>query len=181
MLGNGWMACRAARASANMLTALSTMASGRRGSGKRFTCCCALEQRWEAQLKGIRVSRRSRSAAAAVMCMQACSTCALPLPFTQCMRTKLQQLACAHGMSPLCPAPMLVTCRHGRGKFSAGAYKYEGEWRNDKQHGSGACQTDAGDKYVGGCCCGGMVYLVGTLQLEACCRSCMGATVFIRS
>lgn len=52
--------------------------------------------------------------------------------------------------------------RHGRGKFSAGSYKYEGEWREDRQHGSGVCQTDAGDKYV------------GAFQLERGRRGCAG-------
>lgn len=50
----------------------------------------------------------------------------------------------AHASLPVCPAR-----RHGRGKFAAAAYRYDGEWRDDKQHGAGACQTEAGDKYVG--------------------------------
>jgi hypothetical protein len=44
-----------------------------------------------------------------------------------------------------------VACarRHGRGKFAFNRYRYEGGWQEDRQHGAGACQTEAGDKYVG--------------------------------
>lgn len=40
-------------------------------------------------------------------------------------------------------------CRHGRGKLKVGNYQYEGEWRQDRQHGAGSCQTESGDRYTG--------------------------------
>ena len=52
--------------------------------------------------------------------------------------------ACPH-ICAACPH------RHGRGKYSFNAYRYEGEWRQDRQHGAGACVTEAGDRYVGEC------------------------------
>ena len=42
--------------------------------------------------------------------------------------------------------------RQGTGKLAGpGQYRYEGQWRADRQHGPGACYSEAGDKYVGRC------------------------------
>lgn len=43
----------------------------------------------------------------------------------------------------------VLGCRDGRGKFASNRYRYDGTWLDNRQHGAGACQTEAGDKYVG--------------------------------
>ena len=133
-----------------MPMAPSMTASGRRGSGER--CCGPLccQPRCRRPCAVSSAHRQGnvcmwRYCCAGMLCPQGWHGCWLlsGQPATGLL------LRCCAAFVRRSVLPAHAARRHGRGKYSAGAYKYEGEWHDDRQHGSGVCQTDAGDKYVG--------------------------------
>jgi hypothetical protein len=117
---SGRATCRRARASASTLMARSTTASGRQGSGGG---CSAASDPETVHVHAV----RGWCCPAWHAWRQACG-----LPAANCLFDWA-----------------VLGCRNGRGKFAFNRYRYDGTWLEDRQHGAGACQTEAGDKYVG--------------------------------